>query len=735
MDADGTNSRGRRRSARGLTLALAGLLSVCGLPACGGSTPGEPDADSGPRWISLARGWTPGAAEDAVAGWGEGSALRARDDGEGGVWLETDIPRDAWRRLQVGGNAYYAPREDTGGFRHHAGEDVRLSADGAPLTLVTENDLTRGDEIVEEGVFAVSARSTLLRLPDGEEPPLVATLATYLERGRTVDGTWRPALGGLVGDGLSIWPGERSDIRVDVPPESALRFRAVAHGIGTAGRAIFRVRLDGKVLVEAPLDYQDREASLRGEVSATHLVSPLPRAGASGVTLTFEVEGDPGVTAILDPVVGPLEVGDYGDRPWEDAAPDIVVFLADTFRADNLAAWGGAPEVAPNTNALADASVRFLETRATSVWTLPTHASMFSGLFPLQHGAITSETKLSPDLLTIAEHLAAHGYRTGAITEGAFVSRTYGLDQGFAWFEERTATERPYPLTLAGALDFLDADDGRPVFLFVHTYRVHAPYRIGAEEDAEPERDLMRRIGVRMREIEAAGGPAGISPEIVKEFRDEYHGLYLSGVTAFDELFGAWMGELDDRGLASGYFVFTSDHGEEFYEHGNRHHGFAPHEEKIRVPLLVRGPGLEPRDVSLGTSGVDLAPTVAELARVPALDGWMGRSVLGLDVDRPLFAYNLKRGDREYLSAFVGDQKIYAEDGDALLRGELEHAFDLERDPGETANVVGHEDWPEELAERVQGLWRLVATPTVTSEGVELDAAELENLRDLGYVE
>ena len=224
------------------------------------------------------------------------------------------------------------------------------------------------------------------------------------------------------------------------------------------------------------------------------------------MTLTFEVEGDPGVTAILDPVVGPLEVGDYGDRPWEDAAPDIVVFLADTFRADNLAAWGGAPDVAPNTNALAEASVRFLETRATSVWTLPTHASMFSGLFPLQHGAITSETKLSPDLLTIAEHLAAHGYRTGAITEGAFVSRTYGLDQGFAWFEERTATERPYPLTLAGALDFLDADDGRPVFLFVHTYRVHAPYRIGAEEDAEPERDLMRRIGVRMREIEAAGG-------------------------------------------------------------------------------------------------------------------------------------------------------------------------------------------------------------------------------------
>src|SRR6185503_9374035 len=183
---------------------------------------------------------------------------------------------------------------------------------------------------------------------------------------------------------------------------------------------------------------------------------------------------------------------------------------------------------------------------------------------------------------------------------------------------------------------FLARDDGRPVFLFVHTYRTHSPYRQGPDESDAELKSFVKRAR------DATGAPLGekLDPRLAP-YLPEYLALYRGGAHGLDALFGPWFGALEERGLfRNGFFLFTSDHGEAFYEHGTREHDGRPHEEKVRIPLFLFGPGLAPRDVRYGASLVDVAPTIAALGGVPSAPGWIGTPLLGLDHERLLFAYN-----------------------------------------------------------------------------------------------
>jgi arylsulfatase len=552
------------------------------------------------------------------------------------------------------------------------------------------------------------------------------------------DEAWRVIGQRFSGNALPVWPGEAIERTViALPSASSLRFAtclepAVSATDFDAGEVRFRVELDGETI------FEHEHADPHAESFAWHEVA-LPERGGRRSRLRFAVEGPLAYSSFFEPVIGPARVNRYDDRPWGEGRPNIVIFLADTFRADVLSFYGGALGLTPRIDELARESVRFQRARSVSTFTFPAHASMFSGLFPHQVGAIGVKRALPESILTIAEALSREGYRTAAITDSAMVSQRFGLAQGFQWFDEKLV-DLDSTLERAGA--FLAADDGRPVFLFVHTFRTHAPYEVSEAtreayrevldiegEYTELEARLKQLVG-GMQELDFSGAEAS---EIVAQM--EQH--YLGGVADLDVGFGRLWDELRARGvLENGYLMFTSDHGEAFCEHGELGHKGKVWEEQIRIPMFLSGPGLQARDVELPVSLVDLPPTLAELAGIPALDEWRGRSILTLSENRPTFAFQCWGDSSEATLAVIDDdlKVISYEDPDALDEGRLMAAFDLRSDPREEQDLSGSvSDWPARLIERLGPRAADLLEAVVGPEAAQLSAEKKAELEALGY--
>jgi arylsulfatase len=710
----------KRRRTRLAALALAVL-------AGGGCGAG----DVGPRWTRLARaagGFERSEAPTRRLTVGDLELERVeRDDGS---WLELTLGKGDWTATGTPGE-WSTPLPLLKIGRAPGGASpLRLEAGGRAFEDWSTRWLVEGSLDAEPGSFWVVSDGLLLTLAEDEEPPAEAKLGFSARHAHLDQGLWRVAGRRLSGEGLSVWPGESLRRTVPIPSDSVLRFATTVESAvrsATAHPVTFTVRLDGEVLLE-----HAQEVAADGTY-AWHSV-PLPPGGSAEGVLAFEVDGPFAYTAFLSPVIAPAEIGRYGERPWEDARTDLVVFLADTFRADNLSTFGGIEGVTPHLDRFAAECVRFENAWSVSTSTLSAHSSMFSGLYPRQTGLIDQSTMLPEAIETIAEMLARHGYRTGAITDKGFVSQYAGMAQGFQWFDEQ---QRGMDWTVQRARDFLAQDDGRPVFLFVQTYRAHHPYLV----DEETRAALAEVVPIEgtydewMDAWEALPVGARDTPEgerIVGALRN----LYLGASHVLDRGFGELRTTLAGSGLLeSGVVIVTSDHGEAFAEHGDLLHSGIVFEEQVRVPLLLRGPGLEARDVSLGTSLVDLAPTLADLGGIPADPGWEGTSLLELEEERPLFFFQCKRGGRLSAAGLVeGGRKVMGSEA-MLPAGEIIRAFDLERDPAEETNVAdGSASWPAELLEKRTPELERALLPRFRARTTEVDPERLEELRGLGYV-
>ena len=718
-------ARARRWCPPALSLSLA--LALC--PACGGA--------DGPEWIALAAGPAPvlGAAQPAEVAHTtpEGRHLRVRCDGEG-FWFVTEVPRAAWHRFR-GGNTWIVDVPGRSVGAPAPGPPGRLTAADGRTFLFDED--AWGEEGGEQpGIFTCRGAKLLLSLEEGEEPPSSVVLEQYAHPGRaTTDGGPRLRGRRFSGEGIALLPGWRVRRVVDVPAGSTLRFATCCeralYGVQAPTPVTFRVWLDGEVLFTHEQDVTNDGTYARHELA-------LPAKGVDGATLEFETIGAPTYTSFLAPVIGPSQVGTYDARPWTGGRPSIVVFLADTFRADNLTMYGGRPEWAPAMNRFAEEGLCFARAWSASTTTLPSHATYFSGLYPPQTATDGLDSPLSEELETIAERLAQWGYRTGAVTDSILVSSAFGMDQGFDVFDEYRDTTAS---TLERARDFLAADDGRPVFLFVQSYRTHTPYRVSAET----RRAIEQRTGVpyttEYEALEQRLGGLGVedraSPETAALFA-EFETMYRAGVTDLDRAFGEFRTLL--RGFAldpGGYVMLLSDHGEAFGEHGEAWHSGRVHEEQVRVPLILHGPGIAPRRSDHGASAVDFAPTLADLAGVPPRDGWTGISLRRLAEERAIFAYQSKFAPTHVpsLAIIEGRRKlIFDRPADELGMGDLRGAYDLETDAGEERDLSGSDvSWPEEMLRRWGATCETHLQPVVEAGTARLDSTQKAALKAMGY--
>ena len=703
----------------------AGLLFVGLAWGSGGCSPGE----SAPEWIHLVDLVSSESVEEATRERSidlpAGRIGRVvRDDA--GVWLEAELRPEDWSPVEPA--IQYAEKVPEGAYRARV-PFLRIGRPSADVRL-RELRVERGEP--ERAVFR---GDVFAHMADGEAPGSatvrVCAMPYSFGEGR------RSRIRGraVAGEGLPVWSGGRVEVELAPDAPRFLSFgTCVEQALAPPGdsRAVFRVYVDGERVFE-----HEQEAGSAGSLVRHGLRLPdEPRPSR----IAFEVDGPFAYTSFLAPILSTAE----GDGPGAEAParPDLVVFLADTFRADNLTVYGGNHGVTPNIDRFASEGLVFRRAWSVSTSTLPAHSSLFTGMFPLQTGVRGVGDRLPATVRTIAEHLSDAGYRTVAVTDGGFVSPAYGLDQGFEWFHSRKRTEGG---TLGRLREALEEDDGRPLFLFVQTYRAHSPYEVSAEarerfgaslglEGLDYDRvmdELEEELG-GVQEVDPADPRFPVFERISRDLRR----LYLGGCADLDTLFGEMLEDLAELGVEEPAVLFTSDHGEAFAEHDRIFHTGRVFEEQIRIPLMIGGPAIEPGVSDHAASLVDLSLTLADLAGVAPHGEWLGTSLLRLDRDRPVFAFQGlgKEDDLSSMGVVLGSQKLMVPERlRSPWEGPPQAAFDLRADPGETRDLSTTEEWPAEMLRVYGPLLEDMMQPRVGSEAASPDPARLEELRALGY--
>jgi arylsulfatase A-like enzyme len=279
---------------------------------------------------------------------------------------------------------------------------------------------------------------------------------------------------------------------------------------------------------------------------------------------------------------------------------NVILISLDTLRADHLGVYGYQRNTSPNIDAFANESVVFEKAIAPSSWTLPSHASVFTGLAPSEHGAVVlGDTVVGGHHTTLAELAKDHGYVTGAVTGGGTLAPLTGLAQGFDTYD--VITERA-EIAFDAAAKWIEGVDEAPFFLFVHTFEIHDPYN-PPEEFAErfidsDAGDLPRSMRPTLRpnfpvanRVVRQGGSIMPNSPAVNDSRLRKHmvDLYDGGIAYTDHVLGEFFRALRDRNLwESTVIVLFSDHGEEFWEHGGVGHGMTLYEEQLHVPLIIK---------------------------------------------------------------------------------------------------------------------------------------------------
>jgi tetratricopeptide (TPR) repeat protein len=390
---------------------------------------------------------------------------------------------------------------------------------------------------------------------------------------------------------------------------------------------------------------------------------------------------------------------------------NVLLITIDTLRADALGCYGNTRSQTPWIDRLAGAGIRFTHARAHNVVTLPSHANILSGRYPLTHGVRdNSGFRFPVGTPTVATILKAVGYRTAAFVSAFPVAARFGLNRGFDVYDDSfldAVSGQPFLIqeragtdTVARALRWIDVSTANsPWFVWVHVYEPHYPYA--------PPQPFGSRFGSDPYAGEVAAADAALAPLLDR---------MLSGKSSRRTL-----------------VILTGDHGESLGDHGEATHGIFGYEAALRVPLVIYDTRGGPAVVDTPVRHVDVLPTLVEaLALPPPSEGFDGQSVLPLIEGNPTpssatyfeaLSATLNRGWAP-LHGLVADRFKYID----LPVPEL---YDLTEDPREAHNLADAQ--PQRVAEmrsRLEALRGKDSAATRRSESAEVRA----RLESLGYV-
>lgn len=425
----------------------------------------------------------------------------------------------------------------------------------------------------------------------------------------------------------------------------------------------------------------------------------------------------------------PQRVGDQAV-----ARPDVLLISLDTLRADRLGTYGHTRPTSPFLDELARSGTLYERAFVATHGTTPSHTTMLSGLYQEAHGVGLERMTEGvvdagiPDAVPLVqEQLRAAGYATIGITDGGNIGRRFGFSRGFERFDDKGGgLARTAPLLVSEFDRARRAHPGRPVFAFLHTYDVHSPYRPSPEARAalaipQSVANAQTRFLLRNSRHPAAMGATRLA---------EISALYDAEIRDVDRHLRGLFDALEADGfLDHALVLITSDHGEEFGEHGGLLHGAKLYDELMRVPLLAVGERI-PRGErkSRLISAVDLVPSILDHIGVARPASQVGRPFLGPAAAERVAAVLAQYGRRLY-AVRTERWKLIQDDAG---RFEL---YDLVTDPREESNVAEQYGAVRARLAGVIARFRESQAKVVgTAPAVVLDAEESEKLRSLGYL-
>ncbi len=401
--------------------------------------------------------------------------------------------------------------------------------------------------------------------------------------------------------------------------------------------------------------------------------------------------------------------------------PNVLLVTLDTTRADRIGAYGRARAGTPALDALAAEGIRFERAYTAIPLTLPSHATILTGLYPPAHGVRDNGLfVLSPEVTTLAEILAARGWATGAAIGGFPLLARFGLAQGFARYDDRLRRkdedylgrqprppslyfeERPASEVNAAILPWLEEHRGGPFFAWIHYYDAHRPW--------DPPDSYAALFADDPYQGEIA-------------FADAMLGLVLERLRAW----GVY-----ERTLV----VVVGDHGEGLGEHDEDTHSMLLYDSTLRVPLILKPPGgVRPQVVSDRVATADVLPTILDFLGLEPPAATDGESLRGYasggvaPSNRALYAETLS----PRLSQGWGELRALLHEEWKYVHGPRPELFDLEADPRELRSLAAERaDVARRMRPELESL--LGAMASAAAEPVPADAQTREQLRALGYL-
>jgi arylsulfatase A-like enzyme len=420
--------------------------------------------------------------------------------------------------------------------------------------------------------------------------------------------------------------------------------------------------------------------------------------------------------------------------------PNIILITLDTTRADHLSCYGYHRRTCPNIDRLTEDSVLYTHAISPSSWTLPSHASLFTGKFSSSHGAqydpegplfLTDAISgpktwqkyrargLAKNEITLAEILGQAGYKTGAVVGGPWMKKVFGLNKGFDYYDDQDISSvngRLAPQINASALKWLDEVGRNKFFLFLNYFDPHSPYRPPIEYAKKflPENTNLQGRNTILEERVA---------------------LYDAEIFYMDYFIGALVASIKQNRLyENSMIIITSDHGELFGEHGKHGHGSYLFQEEIHVPLIVKYPGTEiaPDQTDIPVQLNDIMAMILTRLGLPLPAGI--QAGVPPQIGHPLLAeaYPLEAlsQDGHWRAFFEEDFKfLWNSKGNSLL-------FNLKDDPHEGKNLITQD--PNRAKNMLSEMNRYLAQlpePEPAAVAGEIDKSTIQALKGLGYVE
>jgi arylsulfatase A-like enzyme/tetratricopeptide (TPR) repeat protein len=396
-------------------------------------------------------------------------------------------------------------------------------------------------------------------------------------------------------------------------------------------------------------------------------------------------------------------------RPMAGADTNMLLVTIDTLRPDRLSCYSTKYLQTAQIDRLAASGALFERAFAHTPLTLPSHTNILLGLTPPAHGVSeNSKSVVAHEFLTLAEHLKAQGYATGAFVSSFSLDSRFGLNQGFDVYNDaypsRAApglpySERPAEKTLTAALAWLSEQRGK-WFCWVHLWDPHAPYSPPEPYASRFKADLY------------SGEVAYVDAELERLFQ--------------------WVDK--NGGLEKTLIVLAGDHGESIGEHGELFHGYFAYNATLWVPLIIAGPGIKTTRVKDYVSHIDIFPTVCEILGVKAPQGLQGMSLVSLIKGRggksqPIYFECLEA----YLNRGWAPLRGLIRDGKKFIDSPIPEYYDLEKDFEETSNLaVGIDLRPYKKS--LEAMIKAYGAATPASLSGTADRETRERLRSLGYI-